>query len=108
MAYPISKTPVILLAFANDDGRSLRQLDQEQKELRQTFQQVEKEGKCRLQVLAAATAADILQAFQEFRGRIRIFHYGGHSNKDEIFFKQIYRKRKGTKAGNLAEFLAFQ
>lgn len=106
MPYPTSKTPVILLTFANDDGRSLRQLDQEQKELRQLFQQAEKEGKCRVHVLPAATADDLIKAFQEHRDQIRILHYGGHSNEDEIFLQQAYQQHQGVKAGSLAEFLA--
>lgn len=108
MAYSNSKTPVIVLAFANDDGRTLRQLDQEQKELRELLRPVEKEGKCQLRVLPAATAEDVIQAFQEYRERIRIFHYGGHSDIDAIFFKDAYQKHKGTQAENLANFLALQ
>ena len=100
--------PVILLAFANDDGRSLRQLDNEQKALREALQQVKRDGKCRVEVLVAATAEDIIKAFQDYRGRIRIFHYGGHSNRDSIFLKANYPSEKGTKAENLAGFLALQ
>ncbi|MCB9053661.1 MAG: carboxypeptidase regulatory-like domain-containing protein [Lewinellaceae bacterium] len=103
-----SKTPVILLAFANDDGRSLRHLDEEQRILKQKLRQAEGEGKCLVQVLPAAKAADVIQAFQEYRGRIKVFHYGGHSDDDEIFFKSSYEQANSVQAQNLAEFLALQ
>lgn len=102
------KPPVILLAFANDDKRTLRELDEEQKELRKIFNLIEKEGKCKIQVLPAANAADVIDKFQEFRGQIRIFHYGGHSNEDEIFLKVTKDIQGSLKAKNLAEFLSLQ
>lgn len=108
MPHQTSKTPVILLAFANDDGHTLRHLDEEQRTLKQKLSQAEKEGKCLVQVLPAATAADIIQAFQEYRGRIKVFHYGGHSDDDEIFFKSSYEQAGSVQAHNLAEFLALQ
>lgn len=108
MSSTSSHTAVLLFAFANDDGRSLRKLDIEQKEIRQLFKAAEKEGKCKIEVLAGATAADIIQAFQEYRNQIRIFHYAGHSNADEIFFAAPYEKEVSVKASNLADFLALQ
>ena len=103
-----SKTPILLLAFANDDGRSLRQLDEEQRAIKQVLEPGRKEGKFEVSVLPAATAADVIQAFQEYRSRICLFHYGGHSNKDEVFFKQGFQDQKAVKADNLADFLALQ
>lgn len=108
MAYSNSKTPVILLAIANDDGRSLRQLDEEQRALGKSFEQACKEGKCEIKVLATAAAADVIGAFQTYRDRIKVFHYGGHSNEDKIFFKGRYQQAKEVKAESLAAFLALQ
>ncbi len=107
MADLSSKIPVILLAFANDDSRSLRELDEEQRELRQVLKSIKLQRVCDVLVLAAATAEDVIQAFQEHRARICMFHYGGHSNTDRIFFKDIDNKR-GINAKNLAQFLAQQ
>lgn len=103
-----SEIPIILLAFANDDGRSLRHLDEEQRTIRQKLRQAEREGKCLVQVLPAATGADVIQAFQEYRGRVKVFHYGGHSDDDEIFLKSFYEETGSVQAHNLAEFLALQ
>ncbi len=53
MAYPTSKTPVLLLAFANDDGRTLRQLDEEQRDLKQILDSPQLAGKCEVKVLTS-------------------------------------------------------
>ncbi len=103
-----TQLPIIILAFANDDRRSLRNLDEEQKELRQIFKQVEKERKCKILVLPAATVQDVVQAFQEYRNQVAVFHYGGHTDEDEIFFRTIYPQKKPVKADHLAEFFALQ
>lgn len=103
-----SKTPVILFAFANDADAPLRELAVEQDELRAVFEQAEREGKCKLVFLAAATADKVILAFQENRGRVRVFHYGGHSGQDAIFLRSAYQKQKAIKADNLVEFLSLQ
>ena len=108
MIHTSSKTPVVLLAFANDAEAPLRELAMEQDELMTIFRQPVREGKCELIPIAAATADKVIQAFQDYRGRIRIFHYGGHSTQDEIFLKSSYQQLEGIKKGSLAEFLALQ
>ncbi len=103
-----SLKPVILLAFANDQSLSLRYLDEEQRIIKKILHLPEKEGKCKVIVLPAATATDVISAFQEHRNQIAIFHYGGHSDSDQIFFHQEYQQQTHTTATNLAEFLALQ
>lgn len=107
MPYP-SATPTILLAFANDADAPLRELAAEQDELKAAFQQAKRDGKCELVTLATATADKLIRAFQDYRGRIRILHYGGHSAADAIFLKGPYKKQKEVHADNLAQFLALQ
>ncbi len=104
----IPKPPVILLTFANDQAHSLRQLAQEHDDLRDALRLVEREGKCRLVSIHAATPDKLIQAFQENRGQIAVFHYGGHSSEDELFLHQDYPGQGETSANNLAAFLAFQ
>ncbi|MCO6477858.1 MAG: hypothetical protein J5I94_14605, partial [Phaeodactylibacter sp.] len=101
-----NKCPIFLFAFANDDGRSLRQLDEEQKALRKIFLQAEKEGACEVRILVAATEQDVAEAFQEYWGRVRIFHYGGHSDEKELFFRS--NNKQSAEASSLADFLALQ
>lgn len=103
-------TPTLttLLAFANDADTPLRELAAEQDEIQAAFQQAKRDGKCEVVALADATPEKLIQAFQDNAGRIRIFHYGGHSNQDAIFLRGPYRQNEGVKTDNLAEFLALQ
>lgn len=100
--------PVILLAFANDQAHSLRQLAQEHDDLRGALRLIAREGKCRVESIHAATPAKVIQAFHEYRGQAAVFHYGGHSSEDELFLHQDYPGQGNTSAGSLAAFLAAQ
>jgi len=106
--YKSASKPAILLAFANDRAHSLRQLAQEHDDLREALRLAEREGKCRLLSIHAATPAKLIQAFQENQGQVAVFHYGGHSNEDELFLHQDYPGQGNTSAGSLAAFLASQ
>ena len=77
--------PVIFLAFANDRDDTvnyLRNLPEEARQIREPLQRARRDGLCELVELANATADDIFRVFQdpEYRGRIAVFHYGGHAN----------------------------
>lgn len=108
MSYKNSRTPIILLAFANDRGRSLRQLDEEQRELKQILELAQRERKCEIIVLPAATPGDIIETFTKYQGQIRIFHYGGHSDQESLFLRKDFPGQNKTKASHLAEFLGTQ
>ena len=108
MFYSTLETPIILLAFANDEVSSLRYLEQEKDGLCEIFKKAEKEGRCQLISLYPVTPAKIIQEFLENRGRIRALHYGGHSDADELFWHKDYPEQLGVKASTFAEFLATQ
>ncbi|MCB0616875.1 MAG: hypothetical protein KDC75_26335 [Phaeodactylibacter sp.] len=83
----IPKPSIFLLTFANDQAHSLRQLAQEHDDLRNALRLVEREGKCRLVSIHVATPTKLIQAFQEYRGQIAVFHYGGYSSEDELLLQ---------------------
>ena len=91
----IQTTPVIFLAFANDEEHSLRQLAKEHDELKEIFQQAMLEGKCQVITRADATPDKVIKVFHENQSRIRIFHYGGHSDKDTLFLSRDFPEQDG-------------
>jgi hypothetical protein len=108
MAPVTSKIPVILLAFANDAEAPLRELAIEQDELSEAFEQARRDGKCRLVSLAAATPEKIISVFQQHRGQVRIFHYGGHSDSESLLLRKDFPGQGKTRGADLAEFLGVQ
>jgi tetratricopeptide (TPR) repeat protein len=101
-------TPILFLAFANDENHSLRQLAREHDALKAVLEPLRREGKCEVITLADATPDKVIEKFQQHPGRIRLFHYGGHSNEDALFLAKDFPGQNGIKAGNLAGFLALQ
>lgn len=101
-------TPIIFLAFANDEANSLRQLAREHDALKAVLEPIRRESKCEVVTLADATPDKVIEKFQQYPGHIRIFHYGGHSDEDALFLAKDFPDQNGVKAGNLAGFLALQ
>ncbi|MEZ4995618.1 MAG: tetratricopeptide repeat protein [Saprospiraceae bacterium] len=108
MPHSNSRIPVILLAFANDAAAPLRGLALEQDALSEALDRARRDGKCEIITLAAATPDKIIKAFQQHQGRIRIFHYGGHSDQESLFLRKDFPDQNNTKASHLAEFLGTQ
>lgn len=77
------KPPVLLFAFANDTERPLR-LAEESKKLKKALQNAHDEGRVEVEFLPNAEIEDVYNAFNRYHGRIALFHYGGHSDKDFI------------------------
>ena len=77
--------PIILLAFANDrQGQFLRSIAAEQQAISTSLRETERAGRCDVVSLPNAGVSDIIRVFQEERGRVRIFHYGGHADGDQL------------------------
>ncbi len=83
--------PVIYLAFANEQRGSansfLRNLKVEREGIRDTFEDAENDSECELLIDPDVSQDQIFKAFQSSRtrGRIVIFHYGGHADSNELF-----------------------
>lgn len=104
--------PVIFLAFANDRddrARYLRNLPTELREVRDALSKAS-ESLCEVVVRTNATAGDIVDVFQDpsLRGRIAIFHYGGHAGSYELLLESASGAPQIADAGSLAAFFGEQ
>lgn len=100
-------TPVILLAFANDrQGQFLRQISGEQRAISQALDDLRRKGLCEVIVLSDAKIEDIRDAFRNYRGRIRIFHYGGHADDYQLILDSSYKETLDRES--LSAFLGAQ
>ncbi|MEM9717963.1 MAG: protein kinase [Bacteroidota bacterium] len=108
----IEKTPVIVLAFANEftDKGFLRHLTHEMKELLKVLEPAVQKGRCLIKLIPSATQDDIAAVFQDewYQGRIWIFHYGGHADEDELWLEDGTGGNKSFFSLGLAKFLGAQ
>ncbi|MCB9949343.1 MAG: CHAT domain-containing protein, partial [Planctomycetaceae bacterium] len=101
--------PVIIAAFANDRAdtvRYLRNLPEETRKLKAALSNVE--NLCELVVIPNATLDEIFNAFQKYRSRVAIFHYGGHANGFQLLLETSEGHAKAAGAAGLAHFLGRQ
>ena len=90
----MAQPPVIFLAFANEQedlARYLRNLPKEMKQARDILEAAEREGLCELVVRPNAGIEEIINTFQDehYRGRIAVFHYGGHADGFQLLLEAI-------------------
>jgi WD40 repeat protein len=106
--------PIVLLAFANDrtgQWASLREeLARERREIRAVFQEAERAGLCKVELLVDATARDIVVTFQNpaWRDRIALFHFSGHADSERLLFESEDGGVAAAAGMDLAEFLGRQ
>lgn len=105
--------PILVLAFANDrddPARNLRNLAEEARQAQAALAAAEQRGHCALVLRQNATAADILDVFQDarYRDRIAIFHFGGHADGYRLLLETAAGAPAAANAGGLARFLAQQ
>ncbi|MCO6490122.1 MAG: hypothetical protein J5I98_17045, partial [Phaeodactylibacter sp.] len=105
--------PVILLAFANErqqGARYLRNLPLEANGIKEILSLAEERGLCEYEILHNATLDMVVNAFQsqKYRGRIALFHYGGHAGSYELLLEEAGGKTRAAIGDGLAPFLAGQ
>jgi len=102
--------PVVLLAFANEQEgkRSLRELPEEARKLREALQKAEDRGLCELEVRTNVTFDEVVEVFNRHGRRVAIFHYGGHAGPDSLLLESSEGTARVAHAGGLAEFLGLQ
>lgn len=105
-------TPVVCLAFANErtDTGFLRGLSLEFKAILNALEPAVRAGKIELKLLPAATADDIADTFQDkwLEGRIRVFHYAGHADGDELWLEGEQGGNQSFSSLGLSRFLGAQ
>ena len=106
------KTPVIVLAFANErtEHGFLRQLTVEMKAVLRALEPAIQKNRCHVKIIPAATQEEIASVFQDewYEGRIWIFHYGGHADQDELWLENESGGNESFFSIGLARFLGAQ
>jgi hypothetical protein len=108
-----SPRPVVLFAFANnrmDPVLYLRNLPEEHRRVREAMTAAEQSGLCEIVERANATAAELLDVFQDarYRDRVAIFHFGGHAGSGALLFESPEGAPRIAHAAGLARFLGEQ
>ncbi len=78
--------PVCLFAFANDFRQSL-DLEDEWRKAEAALEQTHDQGKVEFHLIPNASLDDLYSKFNRFHNRIAVFHYGGHSDEEELKLK---------------------
>ena len=107
------RRPVILLVFANDrvDGaHHLRNLAEESRLVWALLDSAETRRLCEPLIWQNATRRDIFRFFEDsrYRGRIAVFHFGGHAGGSELMVETDVGAPTPLRAGPLADFLGSQ
>src|SRR3954468_13243659 len=104
-----STTPIIFLAFANDrqqGGAYLRNLGLEADRLRTCLGRAN--AICEVVERHSVTPEQILQVFQQYKGRVAIFHYAGHADDYILLLENSRGEHVLADARGLAELLRQQ
>lgn len=106
------ETPVICLAYANERSTHgfLRQLTVELKTIMNALEPAVQKNRLHLKILPATTQKEIASVFQDewYEGRVKIFHYGGHADEDELWLETESGGNKSFFSLGLARFLGSQ
>lgn len=105
------RSPVIFLAFANEQDnrqRHLRQLPDEIRALRELWEAQAHQGRYELILRTHATLAEIFAVFRAQRNRIALFHYAGHADSYRLLLEEQGGTTTQSDATAFAEFLAQQ
>ena len=99
----MTSKPVLFLAFANDEARSLRNLAKEAHQLQELLDAklVSAKSGSDFEVVVRQNVGlkQILDLFQDerYRNRVALFHYGGHATSYELLLENA----EGTQAKSL-------
>ncbi|MCB0632212.1 MAG: CHAT domain-containing protein, partial [Lewinella sp.] len=97
------KSPVIFLAFANNDDAHLPLLEEERKAIKEHLVPLANRQYFQLFDEASANAEDLVHYLSEYNDQVVIFHYGGHADSDRIILTDGSVHSKGV-----AQALALQ
>ncbi|MCP4695894.1 MAG: CHAT domain-containing protein [Gammaproteobacteria bacterium] len=104
------QAPILFLAFAQDPARFLPKLADELRVVRDTLEQAEKQGLCKLVLRSNTVLEEIFQVFQdaERRDRIALFHFAGHGDDAGLLLERSGGGADWADARGLATFLGQQ
>jgi PDZ domain/CHAT domain/AAA ATPase domain len=100
------KKPIIVLAFANDRDRHLRNLDQEHTEVLEALKAAKDNNFCVCESIPAATYGRVSKYLNDNQGNyIALLHFGGHADDHHLLFESADDSPGATHAHELAEML---
>ncbi|MFK7921620.1 MAG: CHAT domain-containing protein [Bacteroidia bacterium] len=77
-------TPLIFLAFANDQDAHLFLLKEESRQVFAALEEPDRKEYIKVYREESAKASDIFQGFTRYKDRMAIFHYGGHASGTQL------------------------
>ena len=98
------KTPVIFLAFANDQDEHLSLLGKERKSISQTLWEHEDNQQIKLVAESETSIEDVFAVFRRYKDQVAIFHYGGHASGTHLRLEDGEKGSADTGAEGLAQF----
>lgn len=104
-----TRSPVLFLAFANEQPQSahyLRNLPEELSRLRNRLEQTS--APYQVIFYPNMKIEELLDGLRKYRSRIALFHYGGHSNSYSLLLQSLDEQPVVAHAGGLAKLLAHQ
>ena len=97
--------PVVLLAFANDQGDHLENLELERKSISAALQSFDDQFFIRVAAEPSASIDDLFALFDRFPDQVAIFHYGGHADGTALKLEAPGGANEIAHAGGLAQML---
>ncbi len=94
----MSKSPVIILSFANQLDGYLSNLKLESAALNKALSNLHQQGIVEVYREESATANLLFDAFSNYRTRAIIFHYAGHANGERIYLEDNTGEAAGLAA----------
>lgn len=100
--------PVFFLAFANDPSNLLQSLKTERIDLEVKLLPIKQERLCELVIEPTATVEDIFRVFNQYKDRIAVFHFAGHSGSDGLLLETEGIVSQIADGGGLAQLFGLQ
>ncbi len=97
--------PVIVLAFANDKDNYLPMIVRESKNIFKTLQTHHDNGYVQVHKEENTSIGDVFEVFNRYRGRIAIFHYGGHADGTHLQLETGAGETQPAHAPGLAQLM---
>lgn len=101
-------TPVVILAFANDDDEYLKNIRRERKAVYSALRTQNDQRSINVYKEEETSTADLFELFTRYADRIAIFHYGGHASGTGLRLENPSGKAEQANVTGLAQLLGMQ
>ena len=101
-------TPVVILAFANDEDDYLKNIRRERKAVYSALRTQNDQRSINVYKEEGTSTEDLFGLFTRYADRIAIFHYGGHANGTGLRLENPDGSSEQANAAGLAQLLGMQ